>query len=93
MISDEQKKGENLIMDTVLTLRDQLCNKVSRMNKNGLQRVMKSWANFPEQPEINNWNRDEVEAINIAFKLIDAQVSAAILAIGNNQLNKGDENE
>jgi hypothetical protein len=93
MISDEQKKGENLIMDTVLSLREQLCDKISGMGKNSLQRVMKSWAKFPETPEINNWNKDEVDAINLAFKLIDAQVSASIIAIGNNQLNKGEGNE
>ena len=93
MISDEQKNGENLIMDTVLTLREQLCDKIEVLGKNSLQRVMKSWARFPEKPDINNWNRDEVEAINIAFRLIDAQVSASILAIGNNQLEKGENDE
>lgn len=93
MISSEQKKGENLIMDTVLTLREELCEKIEKLPKNGLQRVMKSWANFPEQPEINNWNKEEVDAINLAFKLLDAQVSAAIIAIGNVQIEKGGNDE
>lgn len=93
MISDEQKKGEDLIMSTVISLREELCNKVDNLSKNSLQRVLKSWANFPEQPVINLENKDEVDAINLAFRLIDAQVSASILAIGGSQINKEEENE
>ena len=93
MTSNEQSKAENLIMDSVITLRERLIELTSNLSQNSLQRVMKSWANFPEPPEINQFIKEEVEAINIAFKLIDAQVSASILAIGGLPQNKGESNE
>ena len=93
MTSNEQTKAENLIMDSVITLRERLITLTNNLSQNSLQRVMKSWANFPEPAEVNTHIKDEVEAINIAFKLIDAQVSASILAIGGVQQNKGETNE
>jgi hypothetical protein len=90
VISDEDK-AKNMIMDTIHTLRDELCIKIDGLEKNSLQRVMKSWAMFPEPPNVNVYKKDEVEAINLAFKLIDTQVTASILAIGDNQMEQMEE--